>query len=356
LNVAGRRTRRAIQQPAAAAYATTVALLAVHYYLIGGNQLAGDIAVVAAAGPIAYLTATRGLPAGIIALAIISLAPVDSVQFGLADTIAEASAVAVAGLVGCSIGVAIGQEEDAQERLRARLGQRLARLKGPPGYWHSAAITRTGLYVTAFESEFISASLKKRAPGIVADIGAGSGRLEFAIAPHSRGVIATEVDVSELALMEDDYRVTPVAVGATPSLPFRDASLDWVVAIETPAVSEQAWFLEECRRVIKPGGGVILMVYNARSYKGLAARLRRKFRAGPDWADLYYRRAVSTHLRLWSAAGFEAVRKRGFYWAPVGRVSNSGVVQAVAALERAVGLNELTAVSPWVMIELRKRA
>ena len=354
MDIAGGRSARRVSA-ATAAYATIIGLLGAHYVLSSVNQLGADLTIVAAGLPIAVLTAARGLPAGIVGLAIMSLAPIDSVQLGLADAVAEFCAIAAAGLFGCGLGIAIGQEAAAHDRTLRIVTERLRRLKGPPGYWHTAATTRTGLYVTGFEADFISEALAAREPGVVADIGAGSGRLAFAMAPHAKVVVATEIDIDELALTEDDYGVTPVAVGAGETLPFRDASLDWVVAIEAPAVSEQAWFMEECRRVLKPGGGLVLMVYNGRSYKGLAARMRRALRAGPHWTSMYYQQPLASHLRQWADAGFPAVRKQGFYWAPVGRVSNSPLVTVTAVLERVAHLWRLAAVSPWVMVELRKR-
>lgn len=354
--IARKRTRGPSLPAYTAGYGAIVALLLAHFALATVDKLAADLAIVLAAAPIAWVTAKAGLPVGVAGAAITALAPIDSVQYAAAHTLGELCAIAIAGLAGCSLGYAVGRERDDARQLKAIVEARIARLNGEPGYWHSVATTRAGLYVTGFEARFIRRALIGRDPGLVADIGAGSGRLEFAITRHCQAVIATEVDGVEIRRMEEHPRVTPVVVGAAQTLPFRDASLDWIVAVEVPAVSDEPWFFAEARRTVKPGGGAIVMVYNRRSYKSAIARLlsRRRAAEGLRWANLYYRHTLSEHLTRWRSAGFSAVRSEGFYWTPTGRASNSPLVLLAGALERIFGLHLLASVSPWVMLELRK--
>jgi SAM-dependent methyltransferase len=358
LDIASKRTRRNMFMPAAAAgYVAVVALLAAHYALSAASNLAADAAIALAALPIAYIASTRGLVSGLAAVAVCALAPLDHVQ-DIANTTAEFAAVGFAAVAGLALGAAVSAEREESARLLWLIQARIGRLQGEPGYWHTIATTRNGLYVTGVEARFIRDALRQKPPGFVCDIGAGSGRLEFAIAPQANAVVATEVDDDELGRMAFDDRVTPIHVSAAPGLPFRDASLDWVIAVEVPAVSDEDWFVNECRRVLKPDGRAIVMVYNRRSYKGLVARLQESRRAakGQAWAGLYYRLTLSEHLHRWQRAGFSAQRVEGFYWAPVGRGSDSPLVTLAAALERVFGLHWLAAFSPWVMVELHRDA
>jgi hypothetical protein len=169
-------------------------------------------------------------------------------------------------------------------------------------------------------------------------------------------VIATDLDRDEIYAMADDPKLTPALVGELPVLPLLDKSVDTVVAIQAPAASDEAWFREECRRVLRPGGAVLVTLYNALSYKGLLTRLRLRPRRSdvPALESLYYQRSSAENLRLWRAGGFQPGHMRGYYWAPFDRRSDSACVPAAAALERVLGLRGLVAVSPVVLVELRR--
>jgi ubiquinone/menaquinone biosynthesis C-methylase UbiE len=269
-----------------------------------------------------------------------------------------------AGLAVCGLAVAesiggdirVANERESASRFRELVASRISRLQGSPGYWQTVALTRQGLYVTRVEAAFIQDALAREAPGVVADVGSGSGRLHFAMAPYARTVVATDIDHRELGRTERDARVSPVAVSTLPVLPFRDASVDAVVAMEVPAVSDEPWFLSECERTLKPGGTVLVTLYNRRSYKGMIASLlkRRREAKGLDWAGTYYRYSASEQVLRWREAGFGEVRQLGLYWSPARRDSDGALVSIGAIIERLLGLHRLTALSPWVLLELRK--
>jgi len=247
-------------------------------------------------------------------------------------------------------------ERDRNDRVLAETRERTARLKSTSGLWQNVALTRMGAYATSVEEAFLDEAFRTRPGGIVVDVGSAGGRLEHVLTRHADHVIATDLDRDEVYAMADHPRLTPAVVGELPTLPLRDDAVDAVVAIQAPAASDEAWFREECRRVLRPGGAAVVTLYNARSYKGLVSRLRRRLRrsAAPVWEGLYYRLSLAEHLRRWQAAGFQPVRVRGYYWAPLGRQSESTLVAAGAALERVLGLRGLVSVSPVVLAELRR--
>ncbi|WP_244827317.1 class I SAM-dependent methyltransferase [Caballeronia sp. TF1N1] len=94
----------------------------------------------------------------------------------------------------------------------------------------------------------------------VLDMGCGAGHASFAVAPHVREVVAYDIARQMLATVDAAAKERGLATirtqqGAAESLPFADASFDWVVS----RMSAHHWrdvprALAEVRRVLKPGG------------------------------------------------------------------------------------------------------
>jgi len=308
--------------------------------------------------PAAYYASVLGIPGAVLVVLLCALVIGDHVN-DWHPTVVTIEIVLVAGVsaVAAVIGAMSNRESAALAAVDEASRQRLEELQGS-GYWDRVSVTEIGLYSTRIESEFISRALARHKPGIVADVGSGSGRLHSAILPHTKLVIATEVSRSALRAMRPQPDVLPIVVGPTQeSLPFKSGALRAVVAIEVPAASDTAWFREDCRRVLEPGGVVVLSIHNALSYKGIYSRLLSNTRArrGQSWAELYYRYGYSAHLRAWESAGFRPRASTGFYWLPFSRASNSSWVRPAAALEWIIGLRLLVGWSPWALVELEKR-
>ena len=309
--------------------------------------------------PVAYFSSVLGLRGAILSAILTALLVGSHLDDWHPKVLAlEIGLLGSISLLGAAVATVANRDRALDERLRDESWQRLEGLKGSPGYWDRASVTKMGLYVTRNESAFISRALGRRPPGVVADIGAGSGRLHPVILARSRAILATEIDRDALAkIMPGGGRVTSLLVGASqPSLPFRAEALDTVVAIEVPAASEEDWFRSECHRVLKTGGLVLLTVYNALSYKALISRALSAWRTtrGMSWARLYYRRSLTTQARAWRSAGFRVKSLAGFYWLPLPRASDSTWVSVLAILERLLGLRWLVGWSPWVLLEIEK--
>ena len=257
---------------------------------------------------------------------------------------------------GFLIARSVDVERARNDRVLSETRERTTRLKSTSGFWQNVALTRMGAYATSVEEAFLDETFSARPGGIVVDVGSAGGRLEHVLTRHADHVIATDLDRDEVYAMADNPKLTPAVVSELPALPLRDGAVDAVVAIQAPAASDEAWFREECRRVLRPGGAVLVTLYNARSYKALLTHLRRRLRrsAAPAWEGLYYQLSSREHLRRWRAAGFQPSRMRGYYWAPLDRQSESTLVAAGAALERVLGLRGLVSVSPVVLVELRR--
>jgi SAM-dependent methyltransferase len=332
-------------------------LVAAHIGLSDVDFLAHNATVPVLIFPVAYFAAVFGLRGAVAATVMSALVLIDDPTEGRPlHTALEIVQLLGVGVAGVMLAALVTRELRRFEGVRVREVDRQQRLRRGPGYWDRVAATRMGLYVTNLESSFVLESLGAGAPGLVLDVGAGAGRLEPALLQRSAGVLATEVDADVIRSMEAHERVQPLLVGApVGSLPFADASLDWIVSVEVPVVSDEAWFRAECARVLKPGGGVLVTVHNAFSYKGLWARAIGSWlpAARRSWTDAYYRHGLGWHRRRWQEAGFDLEASTGFYWPPFSRRSDSALVTLFSVLERLLGLRRAVSLSPWVFLRLR---
>jgi ubiquinone/menaquinone biosynthesis C-methylase UbiE len=99
----------------------------------------------------------------------------------------------------------------------------------------------------------------------VLDLGCGAGHVSFAVAPRAQSVTAYDIAPRMLATVDAAARERGLAnvrtqQGAAESLPFPDASYDWVVS----RFSAHHWHdvpraLGEVRRVLKPGGRALFV-------------------------------------------------------------------------------------------------
>lgn len=112
---------------------------------------------------------------------------------------------------------------------------------------------------------------------VVVEVGSGSGMATRCL-PHLPGnSLAVGLDVDPPALRtanETSVRVNYVAASADGGLPFRSGSVDSVVASEVyEHLQDPAGFLEEVRRVLKPGGRLVLTTPNTQSFVLMFLRL-----------------------------------------------------------------------------------
>jgi len=113
----------------------------------------------------------------------------------------------------------------------------------------------------------------------VLDAGCGAG---VEVVRFARGgALVTGVDVAEQAagltrenLRQQGLTAAGVAVASGEALPFPDASFDFVYAHGVVQyAAEDRRVVEECRRVLKPGGLAMFQVYNRISWLHLLSRV-----------------------------------------------------------------------------------
>ncbi len=129
----------------------------------------------------------------------------------------------------------------------------------------------------AVRTAMLLAALLDGTHGIVVEVGSGSG-IATRCFPHLPGNrLAVGVDVERGALRkaaETSARVNYLAATADSGLPFRTGTVDSVVASEVyEHLTHPEGFIEEVRRILKPGGRLILTTPNTQSVVLMLLRL-----------------------------------------------------------------------------------
>jgi len=221
--------------------------------------------------------------------------------------------------------------------------------------WERVALTSWGRYIAqAEERAILQVAGSSHRPGLVLDTGCGEGRWTALLRKHGWEAIC--VDTDPVALAKCQERNPGVACMLVPRsgcrLPAADASVSLLLCIEVPGVLESAWFQEEARRVLKPGGSLLGIFHNRSSVRGC-------FRAAADFAHGsvgFYRLGFREWRRRIRRAGLCVVRAEGLCWFPFRRLSNSRWVPVFARLEARLGLRALATFSPWVLFVAEKVA
>jgi SAM-dependent methyltransferase len=161
--------------------------------------------------------------------------------------------------------------------------------------------------------------LLSRAIGTVVELGSGTGA-NFALYPETVGrVIAIEPEPSLRALSDAATIRAPVPVtvldAVAEALPLEDGSVDTVVvSLVLCSVTDPAQVVQECRRVLRPGG-LLLFYEHVRSVHGLIAVAQDL--VTPLWSRL----AGGCHpnrdtLLTLTAGGFDILDAERFGFAP----------------------------------------
>jgi len=127
------------------------------------------------------------------------------------------------------------------------------------------AYVASAVHAAGEDLEELKAFVRAQAFGRGLDLGCGGGHVSFAMAPHVREVVAYDLSDAMLAAVAAEaerrgFSNLATQQGNAETLPFADASFDFVATrysahhwLDVPAA------LREVRRVLKPGGSVIVM-------------------------------------------------------------------------------------------------
>lgn len=235
-------------------------------------------------------------------------------------------------------------DRPTSDRIRSKAGT------APDGnvtFWENVAQTRWGMYVTAIERDAILAAAESfSSPGVGLEVGCDGGRWSRLLS--ARGWSMTATDTNRFALeicQQRDPAVKCVHVRPDDDhLPADAEAIDLLICVEVPVMTS-SWFVQEARRVLRPGGAFIGVLANRCSWRGLVNHQFTRHLADPP----LYRTSFAAYRRSLNSHGFEVKSTRGCCWPPFARKSNSALIPLATTMERLSGLQRVAALSPWVV-------
>jgi SAM-dependent methyltransferase len=107
--------------------------------------------------------------------------------------------------------------------------------------------------------------LDLRKGDLVADLGCGTGRFTIEIMTRGGRVVPVDFSLVSLERLREgtDGRISPMQADLT-KLPIKDGSVDGIISIQViqhlPDEDEMVKALEEMKRILKPGGSIVITV------------------------------------------------------------------------------------------------
>jgi ubiquinone/menaquinone biosynthesis C-methylase UbiE len=179
----------------------------------------------------------------------------------------------------------------------------------------AASYLTSQVHATGADLLTLAASIQATPGATVLDMGCGAGHASFAVAPHAKSVVAYDIappmlETVAAAACERGLDTIRTQQGAAETLPFDDASFDWVIS----RMSAHHWHdvpkaLAEVRRVLKPGGRVLFIDIAGSDHPLLDTHLQ-AVELLRDGSHIRNYRA-DEWIALFEAAGFKAtIRER----------------------------------------------
>jgi len=226
-------------------------------------------------------------------------------------------------------------------------------LAGLRTYWDRVNERRWGQYLSALEERTVQQALELRSsPGVVVDIGCGSGRWSAMAVKAGWKAICLDVDRETLSICQHhvpsaDCRLLDLN---WTTLPVATRSAQAVFCVEVFNVMGQERLDMEVDRVLAPGGMFVGVFGNLLSWRGLLAQL--PLRGSKQRG--FYPRTYGSWRREMKGRGFEFVHEEGYGWGPFSRCSDSPLIPLSIQFEQHMGLRRCKRVSPWVIFVARK--
>ncbi|MGK3982629.1 metalloregulator ArsR/SmtB family transcription factor [Sorangium sp. So ce136] len=134
--------------------------------------------------------------------------------------------------------------------------------------------------------------------GDVLDVGSGDGAAAASLAPYCRSLTCVDSSSRMVESAKERFSTRPhvrAQVADVHELPFRDASFDSVLVFHTLTYAEHPpKVLEECARVLRPGGRVVILSLDAHQQREVTAPYGERH-PGFSPSDI---RAMLTSVRL----------------------------------------------------------
>jgi SAM-dependent methyltransferase len=221
-------------------------------------------------------------------------------------------------------------------------------------FWEKVAESKWGSYISEIEKRAIlKAHFFSRRPSEAVEIGCEGGRWSKLLTDVGWKMTCVDINPKTLGLCQ---RRLPTArcvlVDRSASrVPCDTLSMGLMLCIEvSPVMPDSDWFIDEARRVLRPGGIIVGSFYNLLSYRGFIAHTTASLRGVYD----YYRFFYPAWRRMLRKRGFVFLHEEGLCWFPFRRASNSALVPGLTAAEHYLGLRKVVNLSPWVVFVAQK--
>jgi SAM-dependent methyltransferase len=223
----------------------------------------------------------------------------------------------------------------------------------PRSHWERVNTSRWGAYLTELELDAITRAAQLAGPPRAAlEVGCEGGRWSAMLEAQGWDMTCTDVDANALAICRSRLRHGR-CIKVSPddnTLPYQDRAASLLLCMEVFPVVHNSWFISEAWRVLREGGVLVGAFLNLCSWKGLVHRARCTALGRPQW----YHRSYGHWRTELRKIGFELHLETGYSWMPFGRGSNHRLVPFATDLEKALGLRNLPAASPWVIFIAQK--
>lgn len=171
-------------------------------------------------------------------------------------------------------------------------------------------------------------------PGRVLDYGCGYGDLTYAISRTHPDVMGVDVAPDRVDFARSQYAPLRFEVCPTQGLDLPDASLDIVASVVVlPFVPDPDAYLDEVRRVLRPGGHLLIATKTWPVLRRMYRRLRDGAGAGTKARSQLHLHTLETTAALLAAHGFTVLRRDAFYDPPFSNRKNvADVLNSVVEL------------------------
>lgn len=190
--------------------------------------------------------------------------------------------------------------------------------------------------------------------GRVLDYGCGWGDLTWAIAKTHPDVIGVDVAPERIAFAREEYAPLRFEVCPAQGLPFADASFDVVASIVVvPFVPDPDAYLEDVRRVLRPGGHLIIATKTWPLLRRIYRRLRDGRGVGTRARSKLHLHTLEDTVELLGAHGFTVLRREAFYDPPFSNHKNPADI--VNSIVECIGeLLRLKSPAPYPLLLARR--
>ena len=167
--------------------------------------------------------------------------------------------------------------------------------------------------------------LRTLPPGRVLDYGFGWGDITWRAARTHPDIHAVDVEQRRVEFARTEYAPLPFDVCRPDGLDFPDASFDIVLSIVVlPFVPDSDAYLAEIRRVLRPGGKLVIATKTSRFLPRVWMRLSGQRERDRDAAPGIRHHDAADAAELLGRHGFRILSRRAFYDPPFEARKNLG--------------------------------